>query len=290
MGAFSYLPSQLFILAVTIAAIAPRMPLDKPWTIGGNLSGSFRRLLLVIFFIHTGSAVMKDFIPKSVFIVIYAIEIVLLSLICLLTPYLLRVWLSGRINVGRRPGQALEGWLQLIAVLSMMGAILRVATGNRQLWILTKIANCLSFIPVTRTLTLYNSVTNSQVRYPGRGSVVSQVVLVVEYFALLVYLADGASKLLGLLGLVSKEQLNSSSSPIMAGIYATDVLATYTRVLCHSILLNVLDEAYTIGSASAPTDDAESQNCEGNGNTSSYPGPVVETVFDSSEERIALVN
>lgn len=43
---------RLYVVAVTVAVVAPRMPLDKPWTIGGNLSNGFRKLVLVISFVY----------------------------------------------------------------------------------------------------------------------------------------------------------------------------------------------------------------------------------------------
>ena len=109
---------RFFVIAVTALAIVPRMPLDAPWTIGGKLSYHFRKLLLVIFAIYMGRhlffpTLLKAGIPKAFSIGLMALESVLLSFLCLLTPYLLRVWLSGRVNVGRRPGKALEGWIQV---------------------------------------------------------------------------------------------------------------------------------------------------------------------------------
>ena len=300
---------RIFVIAVTAAAILPRMPLDKPWTIGGNLSNPFRKLLLVIFCCHMGRFIFIGTLPhlkpirKAIWTSLDALETVMLGFLSLLTPYLLRVWLSGRVNVGRRPGQVLQGWIKAIAALSMAGAFFRV-TVDRKFWLLTKIAGSLSFFPVTRTMTLYNSVTNVRVVYPGRGSILSQVVMVSEYFALFANLADASSKILGLLGLVTQEQLNSKTSPTIAGIYATSLFTMYTRVLCHSILLNVLDEAHTIGysSAAASTDnknvDTEAGSFVGNppnpvpSREDSRPGPgrrgpVVETVV---EESMVVIN
>lgn len=178
------------------------------------------------------------------------------------------MWLSGRVNVGRRPGKALQSWIQVIATLSIAGVLGRIAFGRR-FWTLTKIADALSFVPVTRTLHLYNQVTTSQVvRYPGRGSVLSQAVLVMEYFCLAVSCADATSKILGMLGWVTSHQLNSHTSPTMQGVYALYTVAIYTRVLCHSILLNVLDEAYTIGSTSCATNDATGGGDNDNNNKS----------------------
>ena len=165
---------------------------------------------------------------------------------------------------------------------------------------LTKVADSLSFFPVTRTLTLYNQVTTSRVQYPGRGSALSQVVLVAEYFALMAFTADVASKILGFMGVLTADQLNSTTSPTMAGIYTLNVFAMYTRVLCHSILLNALDEAYVIGSATMSPDDInnnkdddDDDDVEANNNETSFSsnsrrtGPTVETV---TEDSITLIS
>ena len=58
-------PRLLFAIAVTIAAIAPRMPLDRPWTIGGNVSRRFRQLLFVITGIYILKHALDDFIPSK---------------------------------------------------------------------------------------------------------------------------------------------------------------------------------------------------------------------------------
>ena len=288
---------QIFVVAVTFAAIFPRMPLDEPWTIGGQLSKPFRRLLLVIFFVHWGRHTFK----WPLYVIFDAVLTVLLTCLCLLMPYLLRVWLSERINIGKRPGEVFTTWVKVVAVLSFSGAVLRIMV-DRKYWVLTKIADALSFIPVTQTLALYTSVTHSTARYAGRGAVLSQMALVVEYFALFAHTADGMSKVLGLLGFVTRYQLNSSTSPTMVTVYAATRFATYLRVLCHSILLNSLDEAYSIGSLATSSyqsvprqeqnghDDNESPTFHSRTTGSSHKGPIiVETVSDEEEGTLVVM-
>lgn len=114
--------------------------------------------------------------------------------------------------------------------------------------------DCLSFIPVVRTLRMYNSVTTAQVRYPGRGSVLSQVILVVECYALIANASDALSKLLYLCGVVDKA---FQQSPSIKGMYWDNFFASFTRIMCHSILLNYLDEAYILGSSSSQAGTSE---------------------------------
>lgn len=283
---------QIFVMAVTFAAIFPRMPLDEPWSIGGDLSKPFRRLLLGIFFLHWGRNTMIGLlghsVPKPVYISLDALETVLLTCLCLLMPYLLRIWLSQRINIGGRPGEIFTNWVKAVAALSCLGAFLRI-TVDRKYWVLTKIADTLSFIPVTQTLALYASVTHSASRYRGRGAVLSQIALVVEYFALAAHTADGLSKILGLLEFVTRYQLNSSTSPTMVTVYAATRFATYLRVFCHSILLNSLDEAYSIGSAAASYQPANQDASDDKESASSRRrGPLVETISDEEEALVVL--
>ena len=132
---------------------------------------------------------------------------------------------------------------------------------------------------------MYTSVTHSTSRFHGRGAVLTQMALVVEYFSLAAHMADGCSKVFGLLGWVTRYQLNSSTSPTMVTIYAATRFATYLRVLCHSILLNSLDEAYSIGSVAtsyqpAPQTDEDEEKKP---STPSRRGPTAETVTDEEE-------
>lgn len=162
----------LFVIAVCVFAVAPRMPFDAPWTIGGNLSKSFRKTLLFLVSCYVVRNLVLVHVSKSVFVFVHGLEGVIMSFLSLLTPYLLRVWMRDRINVpgGRQPGKALMPWVQLFAVLTFIGVILRISTGSHTYWISKKIADAISFIPVMHTLKLYNSLTSpcGSVRYPGR--------------------------------------------------------------------------------------------------------------------------
>ena len=146
----------------------------------------------------------------------------------------------------RRPGKALEPWIYAAVMLSALGVYLYVSTGNNSLWVFKKFADAMTFIPVTRTLALYNWVTTRDARYPGRGPVLSQVVLIGEYYALFAHTGDICIKLLLLLGVIDPQ---FDKSTFAQGMYADNTFAFFTRILCHSILLNSLDESASLESA-----------------------------------------
>uniref|UniRef100_A0A7S3P6P0 Uncharacterized protein n=1 Tax=Amphora coffeiformis TaxID=265554 RepID=A0A7S3P6P0_9STRA len=198
-------PKRIFVIVIALVAVVPRMPLDEPWTIEGNLSHSFRKLLLVIvggyLLRHAGKDILSDSVDsKSIDLLMTAIEGVCLSFLSHLASYLLRKWMADKVNIpgGRRsPGQALMPWVKLFIGLSAVGVLVRVATGDKRIWIIKKIADVLSSIPVMNTLRMYNSITNSQTRYPARGSALSQCITVAECNALFSHSADIAIRIFG---------------------------------------------------------------------------------------------
>uniref|UniRef100_A0A7S3L2X1 Uncharacterized protein n=1 Tax=Amphora coffeiformis TaxID=265554 RepID=A0A7S3L2X1_9STRA len=217
-----------------------------------------------------------------------AFEGVLLCFLSLLTPYVMLKWLSSYIHLGRKsPGQILQPWIISFAALNTLAVVSRIITGNENFWLFKKLADTLSFIPVMRTLKMYSRVTHSQTRYAGRGSVLSQTVVVAEYFALLMNGLDTCSKLLFLFGFLSNESLKSAE---LKGMYGTNVYSFYTRILCHGILLNALDETYIIGlSSSAAACDDETRGTPSSSaphttRTSSSEPTVISSDEDEDEE------
>mmetsp|Transcript_10986 Transcript_10986/g.22500 ORF Transcript_10986/g.22500 Transcript_10986/m.22500 type:complete len:107 (+) Transcript_10986:732-1052(+) len=78
-----------------------------------------------------------------------------------------------------------------------------------------------------------------------------------------------------------------AKTPLAQGLYANILFAGYLRVLCHSILLNVFDEAYTIGTSSSGPDS--SAGSYSRPSTRTRQGPTVETV-DDDETAMAMVH
>ena len=105
-------PKRLFVIAVTAIAILPRMPFDERFSIGGNLSNGFRKLVLTVCILNIGRKVVETLISKTTIKFGMAIEAILAAFLVLLTPYLLRKWMSERINFpgGRRSAFGLMPW------------------------------------------------------------------------------------------------------------------------------------------------------------------------------------
>ena len=234
-------PKRLFVVAVTAIAIMPRMPFDERFSIGGNLSNGFRKVVLTVCILNLGRNLAGPLMDKTTNKFGMVIEAILASFLNLLVPYLLRKWMSERINFpgGRRSAYGLMPWIYAITGLSLMGALPVFMMEGLNLWIFKKIADVISFFPVYRTLKVYNSITTIGGRYPGRGSVLSQVVLVSEFYALIAHSTDVLVKALYFVDMIESEK-----SKLLKGLYLDNHFALYTRILCHSVLLNVLDETY----------------------------------------------
>lgn len=144
-----------------------------------------------------------------------------------------------------------------------------------------KIADALSFFPVSRTLNVWNAMY--QGRYPGRGAILSQVVLVAEHYAFFANSCDVLSKTLFILGNIGDSAVNS---PFWSGMYTNNLFAVYTRILCHSILLNTLDEMYEtpLHHASEPF---ANRSTSSNGRCDA---PTIETVDEEVDTTVVIVS
>ena len=265
MVAFSVVdvPKKLFVLFVGIAGIAPRMPFDEPCSIGGNLSSSFRRILLFVTSFNLLRIILIPMVADWVYLMLLSIESVVISFLSLQTPYLLLIWMSSLIHVpgGRNPGKALQPWIYAVSILSSLGLVFRAA-GRKEYWIFKKIGDALTFIPVRRTLIMYNSVSTSRARYSGRGSVLSQIVMIGEYYSLFANLTDIGTKFTVIVGLV--EYSTMARSTFIKGLYEDNSFAMFSRILLHSILINVLDETYELrNSSSNSTESGDTSVGEG---------------------------
>lgn len=246
------LPKAFFSIFVTAVSIVPRMPFDQPLSIGGDLSKPFRQLLLGLTLLRLSRhAVTLSRTGQRIFL---AIEGEALTLLSLLAPYLLRVFLANKINIpgAKGAGQGLMPWLYACGGLTFLGAILRIITGEQDFWILKKLSDALSFIPVYRTLKYYNMVTTGQAPYPGRGPIISQIVMLGEYYSLSAHTIDIITKIIHYLDLI-KDSDAFIKSTIVKGLYMDNFYASFSRILCHAVLLNAIDENYHL----CPTPDAD---------------------------------
>lgn len=91
---------RFLIVGVAAAAVRVRMPLDRRWTIGGDLSYKFRRLLLAIVVINFSRLFLsgkQEFSPASGLFsdLLGVVEVMGLTFLCFLTPYVLENTLEG---------------------------------------------------------------------------------------------------------------------------------------------------------------------------------------------------
>jgi len=243
------------IVATALAAIivSPRLPDDRPFRLGGRLTNRFRLLVVILLLLHLARSIVVEFAKSFIGtqFVLGVLEMVGASFGVLYMPYLLQVWLSTRINVGR-PGDNLKTWWLAITSISIVAGVLS-DTVSYHFWALKKVANVISVYPVWKTLQVYNSVTMLGGPYPGRGTVLSQLVSHCEIFVLVINLADVCQQLVLASGYTKEDNENQDSLVMfLLAIKHSSGFAAWVRILCHSILLNVLDEQRFISKHTPP--------------------------------------
>lgn len=181
---------RLFIWGVCAVAIIPRQHIDRTrWSIGGgDISHSFRKILLASVVLNVMRLACKLCgLPRWMCDILGIVQIVSLSFLCFLTPYILQTWLATRINIGGRPGANLMLPLYLTALLSVSGvALSRLIHPN--LWSLNRLANVVTGPPVLSTLKQFNTVTSIGGHHAGRGSILCQTLVVVEWWHMITQL------------------------------------------------------------------------------------------------------
>jgi len=274
-------------IAIAVLAVSPRLPDNRPLfnfgypciSLGGRLTHRFRLLVVIMLVLHVARSLVADlYVPYlGTQLVLGVLETFSASFGVLYTPYLLQVWLLGRINIGGRPGDNLKTWWIAITSISIVAGVL-ADTVSLHFWALKKVANVISVYPVWTTLQKYNSVTMLGGPYPGRGTVLSQLVSHCEIFVLLSNLADIGQEMVMFAvasgyypdvyatsvtdGGTKQSHNDSVLMMLMLAIRHTSGFAAWIRILCHSILLNVLDEQCFISEHTTTDDDAE--GAEGN--------------------------
>jgi hypothetical protein len=256
---------RFLILGVTAAAVVPRQRNDTTWSIGGGtLSHPFRKLLLVIVAVNLLRLFLssnEEYSPASGLFSdsLGVVEVTGLSFLCLVTPYVLQTRLAGVINVGR-PGQDLVLPLALVAILSFFGVVLS-RTVHPNLWFLKKVAVAMTSLPVIRTLKTYNSVTTVGGRGHGRGFIISQIVMTVEYWHIILQLGCALGYALNRGNPEAEDQLIDT---LMRAARSTAFTGDWTRILCHATFLNMMDElyhggGYSRGGTGASDEDSETR-------------------------------
>jgi hypothetical protein len=244
----------VFVMGVVAATVVPRLPNDESWwSIGGNISHPFRRMVVILALLH---AFRVFCLPSQglesdslVYVLLKVTESFWLCFICLLTPYLLQLRLVNLINIGGRPGQNIMPWLYANMVLQFLGMALSSYFHSDSFWGIKKLGDALSGPPVIRTVKLYSSITtvntNAGSNGRGRGFVMAQMILALEYWNLAVTLLSAMAYFLDQKSHTTIENTNQfdSMEEVFAGLRTSGSYSTWTRVLAHGMLLNSIDEA-----------------------------------------------
>jgi hypothetical protein len=254
------LGKRLFIWGVLVIVVAPRLHIDRSyWTFGGKWSSAFRKLLGMAVFlniIRLGASMNGHPWLLLLSDVLGIAEVFGLNFLVFYTPWVLRKWLEDRINIGGRPDTPLYFPLQLTLLLSIMGVILS-RTIHPNFWSLKKVANIVSTPLIIQTIKLYNSVTSVGGHHHGRGTIMAQTLLVIEYWHLIIQLFSALGYALDPQG---KDVENYSPwENCLKAFRDVAFVADWTRVLGHGIFLNLLDEMALVSPpqqpASAPSDE-----------------------------------
>lgn len=245
------LGKRIFIWGVLAIVVVPRHHIDREATsIGGNLSHSFRKLLVASVGLNLIRLAAKLQGQVRLFAdILGMIQAISLSFLCFLTPYILQTWLVARINIGGRPGANLLPPLYATATFSALG-ILLCRTVHPRMWFLKRVGNIISGPPVLKTLTMYNSVTSVGGHHHGRGSIMSQTMMVAEYWYII-------TQFLCVLGLAfDKHEPKENYTQwdyCLEAFRDIAFVSDWTRVCFHGVFINQLDEMYMTSASSAPS-------------------------------------
>ena len=232
---------RFLITGVALAALLPRLPYDPPgFHIGGDVSHGFRKLLLFLVGINIVRMLLLtpdnewngfgDFLGT--------IEVTGLTFLCFLTTYALQHGLSCYFNIN--PGSDLKLPLMVVAGLSLSGVVFS-KTIHPNLWCLKKLANVASSPPIIRTLKSHNTFVSAQSH--GRGFIIGQTLLTIEYWHIAVQLCCTFSYAFNR-HLPAEDQ--TGLDVWMQAARSAAFLADWTRVLAHAIFLNQMDELHQL--------------------------------------------
>eukprot|EP01083_Nonionella_stella_P023756 65705_1 len=235
---------RIFIWGVAAVAVIPRQHIDLVgWSVGGDLSHSFRKLLLGLIVINFLRLLMKDSSIEHNFVllrdVLGIVQQLGNSFLCFLSSYILQTWLANVINLGGRPGSNLKPTLYASTVASILAAILARRV-HSNFWGLRRFANAISSIPVVQTLKTFNTVTTRGGNHEGRGSILSQTLMTVEYW----YVAVQLMSAIGFAMNREKVDETTQLDELWAAFREASFMLDWIRILSHAIFINQLDELY----------------------------------------------
>ncbi|KAI2511397.1 hypothetical protein MHU86_3008 [Fragilaria crotonensis] len=255
---------RFLIIGVVLAAVCPRMPHDKRWSIGGGLSNGFRKLLLAIVAVNFSRLLLsgnEEFSRAAGLFsdLLGVVEVTGLTFLCFLTPYVLETRLTHFTNV--RPGSIFYYPLIGAAVLSLLGVVLS-RTVHPNLWCLKKLANAISGPPVISVLLQFNRVSTA--RAHGNGFMIGQAALTIEYwhfwlqlFCFLGYACDRHVE----------ERNGTWWDSLMLAARSTAFMGDWTRVLMHALFLNGMDEMDSLHVFDDHDDETPEDSGEAGGET-----------------------
>jgi hypothetical protein len=253
-----FLSGIFFMIWIVFVCVEPRMPSNpKGCSIGGRLSSPFRRALLGLVLFASLRLILCTLFDMTLlfFVIVDGILVTIfnlgLSFLCMTTSYVLQCQLTDLINI--QPGQNLMPYLIGVFAITVSG-ITAAYVAHPNFCALVSLAGAVSSIPVIQTLNLYARLTTHGGNQEGRGNVLTQILLATEYYyvfsCLVAFLAEAFYR-----------------GPNVDDHYWTDELIDsmrhhqdigvddWTRLLVHSIFLNLIDELTHISSVTSSSDD-----------------------------------
>lgn len=236
---------RFLILGVTLIAVSPRLPFDKKWGVGGNLSRNFRLLLLAIVAINFSRLFLsgnETYSPELGFFsdTLGVVEVTGLSFLCYLTPYILETKLADYINL--RPGTAFYGPLLASSLLSCIGLLFSRII-HPKWYSLKKLAQAISGPPVIASVKQFNRVTTA--RSHGKGFMMGQATVMLEYWHIVVQITCFLGYALDRRH-VNTELEDTGYDVILEACRSIAFLGDWTRILLHALFLNGIDEMHSM--------------------------------------------
>jgi len=256
-----FLAGQIFSIGIVALAIMPRMPMDLPNTIGGDLSHPFRKALLGLVAIgiirvlgchvyHPDDAPLL----RAVDTILGTVYVVGQSFLCLTTAYILQCKMVDYIYIeGGVPGRSLVTPLIIVIALTVIGTALTETGHHSSFAGLEPLAEAYSTLPVLQALKQYASVTSVGGMQNGRGSILTQTLIVIEYW----YCATSVLTCIGILCWGNdngKSEVDASYLEILFEAIRQNQdsgVDDWTRLVLHSVFLNCIDELHHFTPTSA---------------------------------------
>jgi hypothetical protein len=237
------LSEALFTVGAAIVTIVPRTSSSSSsWGFtGGDLTAPFRKAVLITVVMNvfrnvcfddrrfrdtaTTDEVTSSMDEYATFIYysLTSIESFCTTFLLLLMPYLLQCQLSEVINI--RPGQDLMPWLSGILFLNVAGIFGALYRPN--LWAIKRLGDALGPVPVIKTLQLFRRVNATR----GGNTITIKTVETLECYSLFITLAAAAGYL-----------LHDHDYSLGVAVRVSSIFVSWTRVIFHGLLLNVMDE------------------------------------------------